>query len=398
MPPLTRQRTLDSILSWWSDSNPPGPTISLHAATKPLMGFMYDRQVSAFISAQRGTAPSKEAMEIYASYLAWKYVWTSTKTAILGELANRVASDDEWRTAVLDSPIWKLLEEFLASPDSQLRSAACRLIGPLAAHGSAWNKWPCATLVSLLRDENPDVIERAAEALHAIVVWPQGATAAADAQMIDCLPGLLDSANGEVRSWTCQILGELASHGELTAMAVLDVNPCARLVPLLRDKNMGLVESAIYALRRIAQWRRGCQAAIEAGMLERVAELLHSQNPQVRRRTCETLGRMAFNRPTAVAVLEVNPCPQLVRLLRDAEVEVIESACYALCRITELKNGAQAAADANMLEYVPDLLGSPDAQVRRWTCEMLGQLANYKFPVVASVIAQLSTPLVSLLR
>ena len=73
MPPLTRQQTLESVRSWWSDSNAPGPTINLHAAAKPLMRFMYHRQALGFIKENHGHPLSMEAMEIYQSYLG--YIW-----------------------------------------------------------------------------------------------------------------------------------------------------------------------------------------------------------------------------------------------------------------------------------------------------------------------------------
>ncbi|KAF7350056.1 hypothetical protein MVEN_01307300 [Mycena venus] len=46
MPPLSRFETLPSIHSWWSDSNPPGATMSLHAVAKPLMSDGYCGHVS----------------------------------------------------------------------------------------------------------------------------------------------------------------------------------------------------------------------------------------------------------------------------------------------------------------------------------------------------------------
>jgi hypothetical protein len=71
MPPLTRQRTLDSILSWWSDSNPPGPTINLHAVAKPLIRFMYHQQVLGFIKRIRGAPLSEDNLQLCWDYLAY---------------------------------------------------------------------------------------------------------------------------------------------------------------------------------------------------------------------------------------------------------------------------------------------------------------------------------------
>ncbi|KAJ6469746.1 hypothetical protein C8R47DRAFT_1222812 [Mycena vitilis] len=92
---LTRQESRSSsILSWWSDSNPGlrGATINLHAATKPLMKFMYHLQVSELIK-QTGDRPlTTELLDIYSSYLPRDYVWSGTKAKILTELGGRAAS------------------------------------------------------------------------------------------------------------------------------------------------------------------------------------------------------------------------------------------------------------------------------------------------------------------
>jgi hypothetical protein len=71
MPPLARQLTPQSVHSWWSDSNPPGATISLHAAAKPLMRLMYHRQAMRFIEDNFGIPLSQESLDIYVSYLAY---------------------------------------------------------------------------------------------------------------------------------------------------------------------------------------------------------------------------------------------------------------------------------------------------------------------------------------
>jgi hypothetical protein len=76
MPPLTRQETRVSVRSWWSDSNPllNGPTINLHAAAKPLMRFMHQRQALELINKNLNSPLSTTMVEIYLSYLP--YVFT----------------------------------------------------------------------------------------------------------------------------------------------------------------------------------------------------------------------------------------------------------------------------------------------------------------------------------
>jgi hypothetical protein len=67
--PLARQRTRESLLSYWSDSNPPGATISIHTLAKPLMKRMYHQQALALIKENEGMALTKEMLESYSSYL-----------------------------------------------------------------------------------------------------------------------------------------------------------------------------------------------------------------------------------------------------------------------------------------------------------------------------------------
>jgi hypothetical protein len=72
MASLSRQATRDSLLSWWSDSKSIGPTVSIHAAAKPLMKFMYHQQALSFIKENRGKALTKEMLNIHSSYLTYE--------------------------------------------------------------------------------------------------------------------------------------------------------------------------------------------------------------------------------------------------------------------------------------------------------------------------------------
>ncbi|KAJ7461935.1 hypothetical protein FB451DRAFT_475899 [Mycena latifolia] len=129
MHPCTRQPSLGSVLSWWSDSNPPGPTISLHAAAKPLMRAMYHRQALAFIKKNSGIPLSKETLEIYSSYLAilrFKYVSPETKAAILRDLPARERSTSKFiapedARPMMNSPILHSVEKLFRSRGIYLR-------------------------------------------------------------------------------------------------------------------------------------------------------------------------------------------------------------------------------------------------------------------------------------
>ncbi|KAJ7232536.1 hypothetical protein C8J57DRAFT_1480642 [Mycena rebaudengoi] len=114
MPPLTRQQTFGSVRSWWSDSNPnlhASPTINLHAAAKPLMKLLYNRQALEFISTIDGIPLSAKDAEIYGSYLVCEYVSVSTKSTILGDLSQRAQAEyDTLAGATLLNDIAGMLE------------------------------------------------------------------------------------------------------------------------------------------------------------------------------------------------------------------------------------------------------------------------------------------------
>ncbi|KAJ7086556.1 hypothetical protein C8R44DRAFT_862076, partial [Mycena epipterygia] len=82
----------EDMVRWWSDSNSlllTGPTINLHAVSKPLMRLLYHWAVLDFIKKNQSTPLTEEAMQIYESYLACQYVLPRTKTMILQEFRVR---------------------------------------------------------------------------------------------------------------------------------------------------------------------------------------------------------------------------------------------------------------------------------------------------------------------
>ncbi|KAK7033417.1 hypothetical protein R3P38DRAFT_3352554 [Favolaschia claudopus] len=113
--PLTRRTTRSSIHSWWSDSNPnlQGPaTINLHSAAKPLMRFLHHRQAVDIIKKNRFGPLTDELLDIYASYLPWNFVSTSTKALILSELEERARVPSNAQV-IVDSPIFIQLQQML---------------------------------------------------------------------------------------------------------------------------------------------------------------------------------------------------------------------------------------------------------------------------------------------
>ncbi|KAJ7494190.1 hypothetical protein FB451DRAFT_1388305 [Mycena latifolia] len=183
MPPLTRQRTLESVLSWWSDSNPAGATIDLHAATKLLMKLMYHRQALAFLKRNHSVPLTPTTLDIYRSYVSWQYVSSETKNAILRNIATRTRSEDEARV-VADSDMLDTILQMARHTDSEIRSQRSIILWNLASHRSTAI---CEKLMTLSRDTNvaDNVAEEAFDVLSDIAISPDGAEAAVAANVLD---------------------------------------------------------------------------------------------------------------------------------------------------------------------------------------------------------------------
>ncbi|KAJ6522665.1 hypothetical protein DFH09DRAFT_1097053 [Mycena vulgaris] len=236
MSSLTRQRTLDSVRSWWSDSNPTGPNINLHALAKPLMKLMYHRQALDYITEHDSKPLSRDDMEIYASYLGFKYVSSATKIAVLTALITKAGFQDNAET-VVDCIILYPLDILLESRNAKVQGLTCDLLERLARRcpnrTAAWAASVCKQLVPLLRDENGIVQWQALSALSWMTSEPEGALAAIDAHVLDGLTELVKSPNFNVRARTRELLGELVSH-KAVVPRILGTNFCELLVALLR--------------------------------------------------------------------------------------------------------------------------------------------------------------------
>ncbi|KAJ7494103.1 hypothetical protein FB451DRAFT_451181 [Mycena latifolia] len=233
MPPLTRQRTLESILSWWSDSNTPGPTINLHAATKPLMRLMYHRQALGFMKQNRGVALSREAVETYSSYLLWKYVSTSTKIAILEELETRAASEEDARVLIHSNTVHEIPQLLRSSPF--MRPWLMRIVRHLANHPESITAQAVSeSLVALLCDSEANDVVFEFTILSDMASSLEGAQGIVAAGVLHYLMEGLGSASSSVREAACYLTQVLARH-ESAAAAVIELNPCNQLVAISRQ-------------------------------------------------------------------------------------------------------------------------------------------------------------------
>jgi hypothetical protein len=83
------------------------------------------------------------------------------------------------------------------------------------------------------RDGNENVVEGAVYPLYTISKWADGARAVVP-DVLDRALELLDSPNKGALRWSCGLLGNLA-FTESTAPSILEVQPCVKLVSLLRQ-------------------------------------------------------------------------------------------------------------------------------------------------------------------
>ncbi|KAJ7124633.1 armadillo-type protein [Mycena crocata] len=328
MPPLTRQQTLESVRSWWSDSNPPGATISLHTATKPLMWVMYHRAVLDFIDKNRGVPLSSMSMEIYSSYLAFKYIALPTKAVILRELHTRTSSDEDSALVVADALLAgaDLVEEILYSPDANIRSFACEILGNLAQYDSTaqivLHLEPCDRLQRLLGESDVEVLASATYALSVISQTPAGAQAVLAANVVPLVVQLVGSPDARVRRWASTTLGQLARH-KSTAGTVIRGDAVARLASILSDENINLsvLDAAIKAFSQICRWADAAALIITSGVLSSITDLLDSP---ARISTCHMLAALA-NHTAAAEVISTNCTSSLVELLsyKDENVRLV---------------------------------------------------------------------------
>ncbi|KAJ7754809.1 armadillo-type protein [Mycena metata] len=407
MPPLTSSPTHASIHSWWSDSNPAlqGPTINLHAVTKPLLRIMYHRQALNFIKTNRFVPLLKEGvLSTLSSYLPLKYVFFSTKASIMRELLRRARSDHYDRHTIIEDSfvVHQITLEMLSSPNIEVRNVTMQLLGALSRYPFAvpaiLEMDTCSRLVALLSDKHESISDTAIYVLAMVAGYrsSEGAAAVVSANMLDYILELLGSPRAEVLEWTCQLVGNLASH-ESIAPVLLQINPCVPLICILREQPEVVISGAVYALSGIARQAEGAAAAVDANLPDYILELLASSYTEIRRCTCRLVGRLASHKSIVPVLLQAHPL-MVTPYISEQPDHVIEEAIIALSQIAQWTEGATAVIDANLPDYIRELLASPNTKIRRCTHWLVGRLASHKS--IAPVLLQVHpcVPLVSFLR
>ncbi|KAJ7875438.1 armadillo-type protein [Mycena leptocephala] len=375
---LLSDENIQSLHSWWSDSNSVGATISLHAAAKPLMRLLYHEQVRSFIKRNRGLALSSATIEICFSYLAFKYISPATKTLILNELEMRVESQQDALMVVQSLVVQlDLVAELLDSSDTRIRHYMCSILGTLASpsDSTSWVVEVCPRIVSLISGNDIEVRQAALYAVARISETPHGIQALGATKIWDRFPKHLESWNFEFLQFIVTILRNL-SHYEVASLRV--AGPSGADCEARRH--------AIYALSKISYWSQGARAVAEATAAEDVADLMASADTETRRWSCKMLSNLEFHGFTSAVRLSSELCPQIFPLLSDDDAHVREGAILALSKISrplipqELGLTVESDEDARVMAHSPvqqwdQLLDSSDARIRRYTCNMLGKVA-----------------------
>ncbi|KAJ7229900.1 armadillo-type protein [Mycena pura] len=427
---------LSLIMSWWSDSNQPGATVNLHALSKPLMRVLYHRQAREFIRIHQGVRLSKDTMDIFASYLRYKYISAGTKTLLLEELTTRATT--EWTqdaSVILEILDGHLLTSLLQSPVSSVKSLTCYLLGylvtlELASSAIEELEPPGQLMAALLYDQEPKVSQSAMFALSKLSLWSKGAETVVNAKVLGQSLVFLNSTDARTREYTCHTA---------TWAAISEINPCVQLIALVGsaiyalsqlslrlgraesvDNNLNaLRQTMVHLLYSADTWTRahtshilgnlvshettsaailvmqrclylvsllsreleGAQYVVHAKALEHTLTLLNSPDTETQAYACEMLGHIASHAATSAAILVVNPCLRLVSLLN----------------LSQGLEGAQSVVQAKALEHTLALLNSPDTETRTYACEMLGHIASHAATSAAILVLNPCLRLVSLL-
>ncbi|KAJ7270393.1 armadillo-type protein [Mycena rebaudengoi] len=339
------------------------------------MKLMYDWEARRFMKKDRRIPLSKTSIEIYLSYLEYKYVGASTKTKVLEYIAKKDISDDDAHQ-VANSVL--LESTAIEAADTQMQIYACDMLVNLTVNTSSapvvLQLNPCGRLVFLLRANNPTVTVRALKALDWIAGRPNGGPAVIEAGTLHLVDYLFGSSNTEVRTGTCDVLSSLASE-ESTSNSVILANPFGALVSLLRDTEV--VANATNTLGWIANSAEGAQGVIEARMLDVFDEVLKLPDQSI---ACWLIENLVSHESTADSVFASIPCQHIVALLLAAlnrDDDTVWDALPALATTAHSVEGAIAVVEAGTLLVLDKHLESADYEVREWACRLIGYLAIY---------------------
>ncbi|KAJ6485870.1 armadillo-type protein [Mycena sanguinolenta] len=311
----------------------------------------------------------------------------------------QIARWEDGAKAMVDANVLDYVLMLVKSPTPSARRWACELVGRLAKHNSTISAvlelGSCEQIVSLLSDDDSEVVRAATFALSLIAPMAVGAKAVVDAKALDYVPALLESPNPHSRIWTCLMVGRVVSYHSTIAY-ILELKLCVRLVSLLQHEDPEVVLGATFALSQIAQWLEGARAVINAKAQAYVLELLGLPDPGVRKWACVLVEGLARHEATVPTILKLRPCVRLVSLLKF--YTLIPPAMLALSAIARAVEGAQAVVRAKATDHILIFLAAARPEVLAWTCDLVGALASHEATAPSVLKLKLCARLVPFLR
>ncbi|KAJ7232576.1 hypothetical protein C8J57DRAFT_1578930, partial [Mycena rebaudengoi] len=325
--PMTRQQTFGSVRSWWSDRNPHlrGSTINLHAAAKPLMKLLYDRQALEFARNNRDILLSAVDAEIYGSYLSYMRICLGV--------------DKEYHSGVS----WRAQAEYDTLAEATLLND---IAGMLEAPGSL---------------ERP--YSKIFEIISCLALHESSARVVVEQNVLNSLEKLLRSHPIDLYKHIFPILESLASH-ESTVMAVVHMLPLDVLGTLWRENVDGGHRAA-----PIDPWWEHLL----------ITKLLGAPHKAVAEATCSSLVTLP-----------------LIFAISDSGIsQVVDGALWALSRVPHLKFPPVTTGlyvEEKLLDHISDMLKALNTPKWRYLLifQMLSHLALHESS--ATVIVERNVP------
>ncbi|KAJ7488242.1 hypothetical protein FB451DRAFT_1226771 [Mycena latifolia] len=349
MPPPPRP---ESLHSWWSDSNPPGPTIPLHTLAKPLSKFLHRRQLSGIISRGRGQPISKENLDILACYLEAKEIPTSTKLEILQDLEARAKWEAQAKTMAQEYPLASFIR-LLHSPEITIVESVCSLLGSLAMWKSVNAEVillnTCSHLIPLAIPFDGIPLKQSVYALSCISIWGTGARDLATQPNVHELAALLEFDDPDILKWICRILGEVARAG--CVIISPEDTAYTQLESLVEHSSAPVQQEALYALRC---FREATEHAEDISNGTSVDKTFHS---------LQTMAPRRADFPFLAA-------------LTSGDINVVTGAIAELKDVSDSEHGARNLANYHLEPFVK-LLGHGDVGILELTCTILINLARF---------------------
>ncbi|KAJ7622206.1 hypothetical protein FB45DRAFT_122826 [Roridomyces roridus] len=377
MPPLECQLSRTSIYSWWSDGNPmlsSGPTINIHAMAKPLMRRMYHRQALAYIAQDgHGKALSGETVEMYSSYLSFKYILPETRLRVLEHLTASAISQPDTAQEIWCSSVVALIPQMVE--EGHLQTTFCSLVTALMAHS-----------LNLYELSTEWIIERIEETWIGTEDERTVATAVAGAiseYMDDAgiIAKLFDSDIAFVRLWACTFVREMASFW-FAAHSILGCVPLDILFKLvIQDPDEKVSAEALRTLDQLARHPDGAAAIVGTKMLDTIWDsAVHASA------ACTLVSTLISQQYSVYSLLQEDSIRKMLDFLRYEsnitttiklryEIDITRT-IQLLSGVAENPPGPAAILATDWLRKLPDLLLSNSTYIKQRTCLLIHTLVQ----------------------